>query len=155
MSEWRETNWKIGMTTMFWKHRPVNSSMIKRNICSIICNWQWVEYMSSFYYGSTSQLTVFSVVQRSILTWRSTYLGLLPVLRLVLSGAWSHFSGGISEVEADDDWDDTDSLLLSDVSSAVRQEPSPTVDTKEKKKKKAAFIKICNIMNSMFTLILC
>ncbi|TNN89550.1 hypothetical protein EYF80_000153 [Liparis tanakae] len=42
---------------------------------------------------------------------RTTDLELLPELRLVLSGTWSLFSAGISEAEADDDWDDTDSLL--------------------------------------------
>lgn len=55
---------------------------------------------------------------------------LLPELRLLLSGAWSVLSVGVSEAEADDDWDDTDSLLPIDVSSAVRLEPSPTADSK-------------------------
>lgn len=47
----------------------------------------------------------------------------------MLSGAWSLLSGGVSEAEADDDWDDTDSLLPIDVSSVVRLELSPTADT--------------------------
>lgn len=47
----------------------------------------------------------------------------------MLSGVWSLFSGGVSETEADDDWDDTDSLLPIDVSSVVRLELSPTADT--------------------------
>ncbi len=47
----------------------------------------------------------------------------------MLSGAWSVFSVVISEAEADDDWDDTDSLLPIEVSSVVRLELSPTADT--------------------------
>lgn len=59
---------------------------------------------------------------------------MLPELRLVLSGAWSLLSVDISEAEADDDWDDTDSLLPIDVSSVVRLELSPTVDALMEKK---------------------
>ncbi len=58
----------------------------------------------------------------------------LPELRPVLTGLWSLFSIGTSEAEADDDWDDTDSLLPIDVSSVVRMELSPTADTYMKKK---------------------
>lgn len=54
---------------------------------------------------------------------------LLPELRLLLSGTWSLLSVGVSEAEADDDCDDTDSLLPIDVSSVVRLEASPTEDT--------------------------
>lgn len=54
---------------------------------------------------------------------------LLPELRLVASGTWSLFSVVVSEVEADDDWDDTDSLLPIDVSSVARPEPPPSPDT--------------------------
>ena len=57
-----------------------------------------------------------------------THLELLPELRLALSGTWSLFSGA-SEAEADDDWDDTDSLLPIDVSSVARLELSATTDT--------------------------
>lgn len=83
---------------------------------------------------------------------RDTHLGLLPELRLLLSGTWSLFSAGVSEAEADDDWDDTDSLLPIDVSSVARLGAWPAADTdagdslvhyslrrfgaKEKKKKK-------------------
>lgn len=52
----------------------------------------------------------------------------------MLSGAWSLLSVDISEAEADDDWDDTDSLLPIDVSSVVRLELSPTVDALMEKK---------------------
>lgn len=45
------------------------------------------------------------------------------------SGTWSLFSVAVSEAEADDDWDDTDSLLPIDVSSVARLELSPTADT--------------------------
>lgn len=58
-----------------------------------------------------------------------THLGLLPELRLLLSGTWSLLSVGVSEAEADDDWDDTDSLLPIDVSSVARLGASPTEDT--------------------------
>lgn len=54
---------------------------------------------------------------------------LLPELRLLLSGTWSLLSVGVSEAEADDDCDDTDSLLPIDVSSVARLEASPTEDT--------------------------
>lgn len=57
---------------------------------------------------------------------RSPYRELLPELRLVVSVGWSAFSS--SEVEADDDWDDTDSLLPIEVSSAVKTEPSPAAE---------------------------
>lgn len=59
---------------------------------------------------------------------------MLPELRLVLSGAWSLLSVGISEAEADDDWEDTDSLLPIDVSSVVKL--SPTADTEMRNEKK-------------------
>lgn len=58
-----------------------------------------------------------------------THLGLLPELRLLLSGTWSLLSVGVSEAEADDDWDDTDSLLPIDVSSAARLGASPAAHT--------------------------
>lgn len=61
---------------------------------------------------------------------------MLPELRLVLSGAWSLLSVGISEAEADDDWEDTDSLLPIDVSSVVKLELSPTADTEMRNEKK-------------------
>lgn len=54
-----------------------------------------------------------------------THLGLLPELRLLLSGTWSLLSVGVSEAEAEDDWDDTDSLLPIDVSSVARLGVSP------------------------------
>lgn len=65
---------------------------------------------------------------------------LLPELRLAFIGAWSLFSVGVSEAEADDDWDDTDSLLPIDVSSVVKLEPSPTADTLIKKNKTKHFL---------------
>lgn len=58
-----------------------------------------------------------------------THLGLLPELRLLLSGTWSLLSVGVSEAEADDDWDDIDSLLPIDVSSVARLGASPAEDT--------------------------
>lgn len=58
-----------------------------------------------------------------------THLGLLPELRLLLRGTWSLLSVGVSEAEADDDWDDTDSLLPIDVSSVARLGASPAGDT--------------------------
>ena len=58
----------------------------------------------------------------------------------MLSVAWSAFSVGISGAEADDDWDDTDSLLPIDVSSAARLEPSPTADTQTKRNEHYTFL---------------
>lgn len=69
---------------------------------------------------------------------------LLPELRLEHSGACSPLSVGLSVgvSEAEDDWEDTDSLLPIDVSSVVMLELSPTTDTsiKEGKKKKKQII---------------
>lgn len=62
-----------------------------------------------------------------------SHLELLPELRLAHSGAWSVFSEGVSEAEADDDWDETDSLLPIDVSSVARLELSPTADAEMQK----------------------
>lgn len=67
----------------------------------------------------------------------------------MLSGAWSVFSVVVSEAEADDDWDDTDSLLPIEVSSVVRLELSPTADT-GMKKKDTVFV----LINFIFSLIL-
>lgn len=55
------------------------------------------------------------------------------MLRLELSGGWSPFSAAISEADADDDCDDTDSLLPIEVSSVARLELSAIADNKEKK----------------------
>lgn len=56
---------------------------------------------------------------------------LLPELRLQHSGACSLLSMGLSVgvSEAEDDWEDTDSLLPIDISSVVMLELSPTDDT--------------------------
>lgn len=62
-----------------------------------------------------------------------THLELLPELRVVHSGAWSGFSEAVSEAEADDDWDETDSLLPIDVSSVAWLELSPTADAEMQK----------------------
>lgn len=56
-------------------------------------------------------------------------LELLPEQSVVLSGAWSLLSVDVSEADAEDDWDDTDSLLPIDVSSVARLELLPTADT--------------------------
>lgn len=57
-----------------------------------------------------------------------THLELHPELRQALSRVCSLFSGGVSEVDADDDWDDTDSLLPIEVSSVARLK-SATADS--------------------------
>ena len=56
-----------------------------------------------------------------------TYLELLAVLKVVLRGAWSFFSMGVSEADAEDECEDTDSLLPIDVSSNIR--PTMLSDT--------------------------
>lgn len=48
---------------------------------------------------------------------------------MVLSGVCSLASVGVSEAEADDDCEDTDSLLPINVSSVLILELSPTADT--------------------------
>lgn len=56
---------------------------------------------------------------------------LLLELRVVLRGVWSAFSGGVSEADAVDDWEDTDSLLPMDPSSGAELGQPPVCDTEE------------------------
>ena len=55
---------------------------------------------------------------------------LLLELRVVLRGVWSAFSGGVSEADAVDDWEDTDSLLPMEPSSGAEL-GQPVCDTEE------------------------